>query len=87
MQGINSVDSWAQFVSLVQDARTRNQSLSGVKSTVAAGQARIVRRTMGPIPAAEPRRAVSVPPVAGRMAPDAIRAATKPLGSFFDAYA
>jgi hypothetical protein len=87
MQGIGRVDSWAQFVNLVQDARTRNQALSTAKSTVAATPAKSVRRTLGPIAAAEPRRTVSALPVAMRTVPEVSKAATKALGSFFDAYA
>lgn len=87
MQGIRSVDSWSQFVNLVQDARTRNQALSNVKSAPAAGQVRGTRRIMNQVAAAAPERPSYSPSVAMNTLTNTPKAATKALGSFFDAYA
>lgn len=85
IQGTGSVDSWAQFVNLVQDARSRNQALAAAKSApLAAGPARIARRIVNQ-PAAAPRRADKAPdasPVTGRTSVSTTNVATKALEVF-----
>lgn len=90
IQGTNRVDSWAQFVNLVQDARTRNQALAAAKNPAIAagpaGAARITRRIMNQ-PAAAPLRTSYALPVARTTSMETAKQATKMIGSFFDAYA
>jgi hypothetical protein len=87
MQGIGKVDSWAQFVNLVQDARTRSQAISNAKSVPASGRVGSTGRILNQVAAAASQRTSFAPPVARATLMDAPKAATKALGSFFDAYA
>lgn len=87
MQGIRSVDSWAQFVNLVQDARIRNQTVSNVKSAPVVSQVKGTRRIMNQVATAAPERPSYAPAVAMSILTNTPKAATKALGSFFDAYA
>jgi hypothetical protein len=80
MQGVNRVDSWAQFVNLVQDARVRNQALSA-----AGGPAKIARRTISQAAAAPYQAAVTA--VAQQKPHEMAAVKMKVLGSYFDAYA
>jgi hypothetical protein len=86
MQGINRIDSWAQFTSLVQDARSRNRALATANGASAiAGPAKSIRSTgfktvAGAMHAAAPlstfKLSSGAAPVQGKIS-----------GSFFDAYA
>jgi hypothetical protein len=87
MQGISRVDSWTQFVNLVQDARTRNQAISNAKNTPASGRVSGVGRPVNQAAVTAPRRAYSTSPVVTTTSMNTPKAATKTLGSFFDAYA
>jgi hypothetical protein len=78
MQNIQRVDSWSQFVKVVQEARTRT-AMAG------AGDHKVDRATktgvaVRPDALSRPERTVAAPQKSVGMK-------TKILGSFFDAYA
>jgi hypothetical protein len=85
MQGINRVDSWAQFVNLVQDAR-RNQSVPTVKRAPAVARPAGISRPMNNQAVAAPRRPAYSQALSPVTAEPKVNT-TKTLGSFFDAYA
>jgi hypothetical protein len=85
MQGVNRVDSWSQFVNLVQDARSRNQTLGAPERTPAAAGPAKGSRTAA---AAEGTRRTIAPQAAAiPAAQDLTNMKTKTLGGLFDTYA
>jgi hypothetical protein len=85
MQNIQRIDSWSQFVKIVQEARSRTQVTGPAGNGVAAGAAKAGAhgRTFNPVQIHSP--VVNDAPVQARQR--SAGAKTKILGSFFDAYA
>ena len=81
MQGINRIDSWEQFQSLVKVARTRTNSLAH-PVTGTPGAAPVTRRMNSQAVAAFQRPVSGSPSSAPETKPPA-----RTLGSYFDAYA
>jgi hypothetical protein len=82
VQGVGRAESWAEFVTLVQEARARSQGIGGTVSKIGgvrkgAQFASVARTQQYGIMKNEPATA--------SREPSALR--TKISGSFFDAYA
>jgi hypothetical protein len=85
MQNIQSVDSWSQFVKIVQEARSRTQVTGPAGSAAAAGAAKVDANTRTIMPVRTHSPVVNDAPV--QAVQRSVGAKTKVLGSFFDAYA
>ena len=83
MHSVGRVDSYNQFVKLVQEARLRNQGM-----TTGAGSVSATGGT-GRKPAVQPYRAAAQATSAAGVQGTSLesKAKTKILGSFFDSYA
>jgi hypothetical protein len=79
MQNVGQVDSYAQFIKLVQEARLRSQ---GTKAVTTTGGVRNKMNVQQYKPAGQPPAVSTI-----QGSPLEQKSKTKVVGSFFDAYA
>ena len=82
IQSVGQADSYAQFVKLVQEARSRNQGVVAGAASVSRPAKSVRISAPQAYRAAPPARASGI-----EGTPTVPKATTKTLGSFFDTYA